>query len=71
MAAWTRLLGRKGFKVTVIKNTKVCSNHFKFGRPVESDPHPTLFMNKGYDREIVTGKKKVSMDRLSNTANQK
>ena len=57
--------------MTVIKNTKVCSNHFKFGRPVESDPHPRLFMNKGYDREIVTGKKKVSMDRLSNTANQK
>ena len=57
--------------MTVITNTKVCSNHFKFGRPVESDPHPRLFMNKGYDREIVTGKKKVSMDRLSNTANQK
>ena len=45
------------------KNTEVCSNHFKFGRPVDSHPHPTLFL-KGYDREIVTRKRKALMDRL-------
>ena len=32
----------KGFKVT--KNTKDSSNHFKFGRPVGSRPHPTFFL---------------------------
>ena len=26
------------------KNAKVCSNHFKFGKPVDSPPHPTLFL---------------------------
>ena len=51
--SWTRLLSRKRFKVN--KNTKVCSNHFKFGRSVDSHRHPTFFLN-GYDQEIVTRK---------------
>ena len=45
------------------KNAKVCSNHFKFGRPVDSHPHPTLFQ-KGYNREIVTRKRKAPIDRF-------
>ena len=58
----TRLLSRKEFKVN--KNAKVCSNHFKFGgRPVDSHPHPTLFQ-KGYNRGIVTRKRKAPIDRL-------
>ena len=61
LATWTRILSRKGFKVN--KNNEVCSNHFKFGRPFDSHPHPTLFL-KGYDREIVTCKRKAPMDRL-------
>ena len=62
LATWTRLLSRKGFKVN--KNAKVCSNHFKFGgRPVDSHPHPTFFL-KGYNREIVTRKRKAPIDRL-------
>ena len=57
LATWTRLLSREGFKVT--KNTKVCLNHFKFGRSVGSHPLPTLSLT-GYDRERV----KTPIDRL-------
>ena len=47
------------------KNTKVCSNHFQFGKPVDSHPHPTLFL-KGYDRETeITRKRKAPMERLA------
>ena len=61
LGTWTRLLKLKGCKVN--ENTEVCSNHFKFGRPVDSHPHPTLFL-KGYDQEIVTRKRKAPMERL-------
>ena len=30
------------------KHTKICSNHFEYGRSVKSSPIPTLFL-KGYD----------------------
>jgi len=30
---WTRRLNRKNIEVK--KNTKICSNHFEFGRPVD------------------------------------
>ena len=63
LAIWTRLLSRKGFKMN--KNNEVCSNHFKFGRPFDSHPHPTLFL-KGYDREILTCKRKTPMDNQLN-----
>ena len=65
LSTWTRLLSRKRFKVN--KNTKVCSNHFQFGKPVDSHPHPTytLFL-KGYDRETeITRKRKAPMERLA------
>ena len=62
-STWTRLLSRKRFKVN--KNTKVCSNHFQFGKAVDSHPHPTLFL-KGYDRETeITRKRKAPMERLA------
>ena len=62
LATWARLLKRQGFKVS--KNTtEVCSNYFKYERPVDSHPHSTLFL-KGYDREIVTRKRKAAMERL-------
>ena len=62
-STWTRLLSRKRFEVN--KNTKVCSNHFQFGKPVDSHPHPTLFL-KGYDRETeITRKRKAPMERLA------
>ena len=60
---WTRLLSRKRFKVN--KNTKVCSNHFQFGKPVDSHPHPTLFL-KGYNREpAITRKRKAPIESLA------
>ena len=39
---WERLIGRKNFKVT--KNTKVCSNHFVFGKPLGEHLHPELWL---------------------------
>ena len=56
LATWTRLqVSRKRFKVH--------KNNFKFGKPVDSHPYPTLFL-KGYDREILTRERKAPMDRL-------
>ncbi|XP_068707676.1 uncharacterized protein [Montipora foliosa] len=57
---WTKQLGRKYFKVS--KDTKVCSNHFEFGKPTDSHPDPSLFL-KGYDKKSVTRKRKSPMVR--------
>ena len=56
---WTKRLRRKYFKVS--KDTKVCSNHFEFGKPTVSQPDPSLFL-KGYDKKCVTGKRKAPME---------
>ena len=64
-STWIRLLSRKRVKVN--KNTKVSSNNFQFGKPVDSHPHPTytLFL-KGYDRGTeITRKRKAPMERLA------
>ena len=62
-STWTKLLSRKRFEVN--KNTKVCSNHFQFGKPVDSHLHPTLFLRE-YDRETeITRKRKAPMERLA------
>ena len=45
---WERQIGRKNFKVT--KNTKVCSNHFVFGKPLGEHLHPELWL-RGYDSD--------------------
>ena len=42
---WTNLLNR--FKFKVGPSTRVCSNHFKHGRPSLDEPHPTLYLD-GY-----------------------
>ncbi|XP_065055398.1 uncharacterized protein LOC135683924 [Rhopilema esculentum] len=42
---WSKLINRD---LKVGKSTKVCSNHFQYGKPTDSCPHPTLFL-KGYD----------------------
>ena len=45
------------------KHTKVCSNHFELGRPVDSHPNPTLFL-KGYDHsDQVKSKRKAPLAR--------
>ena len=45
---WERQIGRKNFKVT--KNTKVCSNHFVFGKPLGEHLHPELWL-RVYDSD--------------------
>ena len=45
---WERQIGRKNFKVT--KNTKVCSNHFVFGKPLGEHLYPELWL-RGYDSD--------------------
>ena len=57
---WTKRLRRKYFKVS--KDTKVCSNHFEFGKPTDSHLDPSLFL-KGYDKKCVTRKRKALMVR--------
>ena len=54
-STWSKLINReiadpvtkkkKLFQVT--KSTKICSNHFEYGRPTGLSPHPKLFL-KGY-----------------------
>ena len=39
---WSHLINRKDFKIT--KDTKVCSNHFKAGKPTKEDPIPSLYL---------------------------
>ena len=51
---WSNLINRMDLKVTMY--SKVCSNHFKSGRPTEDDPFPSLFLN-GYSDETGTRKR--------------
>ena len=46
---------------TVNANTRICSNHFKFGRPTDVDPHPTLYL-RGYSEQVGI-KRKPPADR--------
>ena len=46
---------KKTFQVT--KCTKICSNHFDYGRPEEAAPNPTLFL-KSYDDDAKLGAKR-------------
>ena len=48
-AKWTFNCNRKYFKVN--KHTVVCSNHFKYGRPTNTSPIPTLYL-KGYESDM-------------------
>ena len=42
---WTTLLNKNDYSVN--GNTRVCSNHFKYGRPTDVEPNPTLYLT-GY-----------------------
>ena len=46
---------KKTFQVS--KYTKICSNHFEYGRPVEPAPDPTIFL-KGYGDDAKVGLKR-------------
>ena len=52
---YIRLEKMKTFEVS--KYTKICSNHFEYGRLVETAPSPTLFL-KGYDDHAKVGVKR-------------
>ena len=53
------------------KYTKICSNHFEYGRPVETAPNPTLFL-KGYDDDSKVGvKRKAPTSRKEPPARKK
>ena len=61
---WTKLINRvfvdsSGKKKTfrVSKYTKICSNHFEYGRLVEAAPNATLFL-WGYDNDTKVGVKR-------------
>ena len=61
---WIKLVNRvsmesSGKKKTfqVNKYTKICSNHFEYGRPIEAAPNPTLFL-KSYDDDAKVGVKR-------------
>ena len=56
---WTKLLSWQNY--TVNANTRICSNHFKFGRPTDVDPHPTLYL-RGYSEQVGI-KRKPPADR--------
>ena len=46
---------KKTFQVS--KYTKICLNHFEYGRPVEAAPNPILFLI-GYDNDAKVGVKR-------------
>ena len=52
---WSQLINRKDFKIT--KDTKVCSNHFKAGKPTKEDPIPSLNL-KGYSLNQTDNKRR-------------
>lgn len=49
IAAFDGSLELRFWKCT--KHTVVCSNHFKYGRPTNASPIPTLYL-KGYESDI-------------------
>ena len=75
---WTKLVNRvfvdsSGKKKTfqVSKYTKIFSNHFEYGRPIEVAPSPTLFP-KGYDDDAKVGvKRKAPTSRIEPPARNK
>ena len=67
---WSKLINREVINKTsgkkslfrVGKSTKVCSNHFQYGKPTDSYPHPTLFL-KGYNDDGPSNPKRRRLDR--------
>ncbi len=56
-ATWTRLLKRDKFRVN--SNTVVCSNHFQYGQPFRTSPHPSLYLT-GYNTPTPQRRRVVS-----------
>ena len=53
------------------KYTKICSDHFEYGRPVEPAPNPTLFLKACDDDAKVGVKRKVPTSRKEPPARRK
>ena len=45
------------FLDVISKNTVICSNHFKYGRPTAVSPYPTFYL-KGYNIGAISSKRK-------------
>nr|XP_047127822.1 uncharacterized protein LOC124808658 [Hydra vulgaris] len=58
-------LTKKRKLYAVNKNTKVCANHFEYGKPTELSPHPKLYL-KGYEIS-PQNKRKLPMPRYTPT----
>ena len=52
---WLQLINRKDSKIT--KDTEVCSNHFKAGKPTKADSIPSLYL-KGYSLNQTNNKRR-------------
>ena len=62
---------RKKETFQVRKYTKICSNHFGYGRPEEAAPNPFLFL-KVYDDDAKVGvKRNAPLSREEPTARKK
>ncbi|XP_065639589.1 uncharacterized protein LOC136072328 [Hydra vulgaris] len=60
------LLTKKRKLYAVNKNTKVCANHFEYGKPTELSPHPKLYL-KGYEISSPQNKRKLPIPRYTPT----
>ena len=56
------LCNRKYFRGN--KNSVICSNHFKYGRPTAASPYPTLYL-KGYNISAISSKRKPPAERTT------
>ena len=57
-----KALGEKPL-IRLVESTKVCSNHFQYGKPTDSYPHPTL---KIYNDNGPSKPKRSLLDRSVN-----
>ncbi|XP_065684684.1 uncharacterized protein LOC136096934 [Hydra vulgaris] len=71
---WSKIINReivdpltkKRKLYAVNKNTKVCANHFEYGKPTELSPHPKLYL-KGYKISPPQNKRKLPIPRYTPT----
>ncbi|XP_065650699.1 uncharacterized protein LOC124808658 isoform X2 [Hydra vulgaris] len=78
-STWSKIINReivdpltkKRKLCAVNKNTKVCANHFEYGKPTELCPHPRLYL-KGYETSPPQNKIKLPMPQYTpNKVSQK
>ncbi|XP_065683771.1 uncharacterized protein LOC136096454 [Hydra vulgaris] len=73
-STWSKIINReivdpltkKRKLYAVNKNTKVCANHFEYGKPTELSPHPKLYL-KGYEISSPQNKRKLPIPRYTPT----